>query len=1004
MHATNCRKPFTNTYAALVFLLTINTQPVFLSLTTQQSNSQKESIYHFKDAESIKKISINANNGSHNFVLSSEFKHQIKTNKNERIDFVLPDNQTKVGWNHVKQQTGSGTGICILSLIPMRSSKQSSYKLVNKPRRGWLLNADEYHELNLVSHTNCNKDQTISTINSVIESRRVVSIAFSTDPNSCSSRYISHVIDVIDFSFGNVASTTVHLPFNTRPYFLCARLFDVSRVTVSYLPVSSTVSFNASMHAKRSIDNHSEHYKTNKQYPDKVTQATVENDDDHNNRFFLKAAAKWIHQGNSSTTMISTIRPIMPHWLMFCVIGVLLTVSGLFSGLNLGLMSLTPQDLDIIIAAEEDSKIVGYARRIMPLRRRGNFLLCTILLGNVLVNATATVLLEEIIDGILAVVGSTIGIVIFGEIIPQAICSRKGLVVGAKTVGLTKLFMILTFVISYPLSKILDFALGPDVGSSYTRRQILELVKRTTKDIEQHEMAIVAGALALKSKVVRDLMTSLSDVFMLEATRTVNSDLMIEIYKEGYTRIPVFLESRQNVIGLINIRDFAFIDLEGKMSVSNVCAYFKHPVGHVDANSNIFNLLEEFKKGNYHIALVEQSASDSGDKLIGIITLEDIVEEIIQSQIYDEWDNIEKDFHKTQRHKNRAPDFSFFVRPQKDVNSIISVQQKIALFQYLSAVVPPFHPKYISQNVLSKLLNNQFVLVEYKHNKETAATSPPNDEERGDNDKRLSLAMMMMRNDVSLGNNLTGSALQMIKKDRRFKSSKPDINARDVMIASSESLSGQSYIYRYGKLADYFVMIISGKACLETGKEKITSLVGPFSYFGTSALCDEDEDIDSISKASNVKPKAFVPDFSLKLIQDSTYIRVTRAVWVSAVRASAFESRQLSFVNESVSMSANIDGNVTGNNVCTGATLNDFITNEIDGAIEGRKQAELNIKQIAATSIEHQCQQLEHDPFIESYFPVSPQRSETALSNTTTEDNPLLKSDRFDTVKVGRKT
>ncbi len=126
-------------------------------------------------------------------------------------------------------------------------------------------------------------------------------------------------------------------------------------------------------------------------------------------------------------------------------------------------MSLTPHDLLLIQEAgtENDRK---YAKRIYPVRKHGNFLLCTILLGNVLVNSTTTILLETLISGALAVASATFAIVIFGEILPQAVCSRHGLRVGSKTILLTKFFMIMTFPVSFPLSKLLDFILGKEIS------------------------------------------------------------------------------------------------------------------------------------------------------------------------------------------------------------------------------------------------------------------------------------------------------------------------------------------------------------------------------------------------------------------------------------------------------------------------------------------------------------------------------------------------------------
>lgn len=162
---------------------------------------------------------------------------------------------------------------------------------------------------------------------------------------------------------------------------------------------------------------------------------------------------------NRPALKIRVIHRPLPIWATIICLICLLLLSGLFSGLNLGLMSLTPHDLLVIQEAgtENDRK---YAKRIYPVRKHGNFLLCTILLGNVLVNSTTTMLLDTLISGIQAVAGATLAIVIFGEIVPQAICSRHGLKVGSKTIILTRFFMFLTWPISKPLSKLLDIILG----------------------------------------------------------------------------------------------------------------------------------------------------------------------------------------------------------------------------------------------------------------------------------------------------------------------------------------------------------------------------------------------------------------------------------------------------------------------------------------------------------------------------------------------------------------
>ncbi len=182
------------------------------------------------------------------------------------------------------------------------------------------------------------------------------------------------------------------------------------------------------------------------------------------------------HLGSETYSRIKIRERFIPLWLQLAIIVVCLSFSSLFSGLNLGLLSLNQTDLKIISNTGTDTER-RYAKAIYPVRKQGNYLLCSILLGNVLVNSIFTILLDDLSSGIVAVAVSTLCIVVIGEICPQAVCSRHGLAIGAKTIYVTKTVMVFTAPLSWPLSRLLDFILGEEISTTYTRERLKELVK-----------------------------------------------------------------------------------------------------------------------------------------------------------------------------------------------------------------------------------------------------------------------------------------------------------------------------------------------------------------------------------------------------------------------------------------------------------------------------------------------------------------------------------------------
>ncbi|KAG9353536.1 hypothetical protein JZ751_011652 [Albula glossodonta] len=309
---------------------------------------------------------------------------------------------------------------------------------------------------------------------------------------------------------------------------------------------------------------------------------------------------RWHLLGDSDGRMlvVEEKKSLLPVWLQAILISCLLVLSGMFSGLNLGLMALDPMELRIVQSCGTD-KEKRYARKIEPIRSKGNYLLCSLLLGNVLVNTTLTILLDDLIgSGLGAVVASTVGIVIVGEIVPQALCSRHGLAVGANTILLTKFFMVFTFPLSFPVSKLLDCVLGQEIGTVYNREKLVEMLKVTEpyNDLVKEELNIIQGALELRTKTVEDVMTPLSNCFMIHIDAILDFNTMSEIMQSGYTRIPVYDEERSNIVDILYVKDLAFVDPDDCTTLKTITKFYNHPVHFVFHDTKLDAMLEEFKK------------------------------------------------------------------------------------------------------------------------------------------------------------------------------------------------------------------------------------------------------------------------------------------------------------------------------------------------------------------------------------------------------------------------
>ena len=337
----------------------------------------------------------------------------------------------------------------------------------------------------------------------------------------------------------------------------------------------------------------------------------------------------------------------LPKAVQYILIIILVMFSALFSGLTLGLMSLDPSGLEIVMANSDDPRLARAAKAIYPVRLNGNLLLCTLLLGNVGVNSMLSILMADLAGGLVAFIVSTAVIVVFGEIIPQALCSRFALQVGEKTVPLVKLIIVLLYPICKPLSWVLNKVLGHEIGTTYSTSEMAKLIEIHVQrgQLEGATGAAMTGALRYRSVSVSEVMTPLVNTFMLSADDRLGFDTVAKIFKTGYSRIPVYEVSKSNIIGLLFVKDLIFLDPEDEIPVKNFVQIFGRGLHVVWPDDKLDDVLKLLKSGRSHIALVRDVNDGKGEvdpyyEIKGIITLEDIIEIILGDEIVDETDQL----------------------------------------------------------------------------------------------------------------------------------------------------------------------------------------------------------------------------------------------------------------------------------------------------------------------------------------------------------------------------
>ncbi|XP_042206392.1 unextended protein-like [Homarus americanus] len=395
-------------------------------------------------------------------------------------------------------------------------------------------------------------------------------------------------------------------------------------------------------------------------------------------------------------------------------------------------------------------------------------------------------------------------------------------------------------------------------------------------DLQKEEQNIICGALELHKKTVGEVMTKLDDVFMLNVDTILDFNSINDIMQQGYSRVPVYDGERTNIIAVLFIKDLAFIDPDDNTPLKTLCQFYQNPCNFVFVDTTLDVMFKEFKEGaKGHMAFVHQ-VNNEGEcdpfyEVLGLVTLEDVIEELIQEEIVDETDVFTDNRSRRRRQHVGRPDFAEFSQPGNQTNhkrAPISPQLQVAALQYLRTSLEPFKEGQLSEMIVKKLLNQDVIhSIKLRHKEQS-------------------------------------------RVDQQH-----------------------TYLYTQGKPVDFFVLILEGHVEVTIGKENLSFESGPFTYFGMAALSQVQSIGESPSASTQLSKGSmlgsvqsldstkfsFTPDYSVRAVTEVMYLKIRRSHYIAARCAFLLEQAQKEphgeehFENEIAKMLIEDDGSSSPN-------------------------------------------------------------------------------------------
>jgi CBS domain containing-hemolysin-like protein len=316
----------------------------------------------------------------------------------------------------------------------------------------------------------------------------------------------------------------------------------------------------------------------------------------------------------------------------------LIGLSGFFSGLEVALVSVRLSKIEQMVK----DKIKG-ATSLHKLKSNPSRMMASVNLGNNLVNVASTALATDIAlklfgsEGLAIAIGAmTFLILVFGEITPKTYCNANATKIAVKyskiLLGFSYAFFPVVWFFEQITKGIIKLTGSSDVPPGLTEDEIKEVVEQGLKDkaIEKQESELVHGALNFDDIIIRSVMTPRPKMFTLKS-KMMLFEALPEINQNGFSRIPVYSENTDKIVGIVHVRD-VLKRLEDEDKMITLEQVMRKPI-FVSQEKRVSDLLKEMQGRRTHMAIV----LDEFGGVEGCVTLEDLLEEIV-GEIIDETD------------------------------------------------------------------------------------------------------------------------------------------------------------------------------------------------------------------------------------------------------------------------------------------------------------------------------------------------------------------------------